>query len=71
MAADNLKPHEQRVVTEYNELELKCQALTRFFGSQLYCTLPTTEQGLLTCQSNLMEAYLGVLRLRIAGFHAR
>lgn len=61
----NLQPHQQRVITERDELQTKLDALTRFIDSTLFETLPKAEQGRLQRQKLIMIDYLAVLNERI------
>jgi hypothetical protein len=64
-----LQPHQQRVVTERDELSVKLNALTIFIDSNTtFATLPKREQELLQQQEALMANYVRVLDQRIALF---
>lgn len=63
-----LQPHQQRVVTERDELRTKLNALMAFGESPVFATLPEQEQALLVEQSEYMALYLETLNKRIAGF---
>lgn len=66
----DLQPHQQRVVTERDELQTKLGALSRFIDSELFDTLPHAEQGRLQRQKLIMIEYVAVLNERIAAFTA-
>lgn len=63
-----MKPHEQRVINEYEELVVKYNALNAFIGTDLFHTLPVDEQGRLKFQSDAMNAYLNILAERAMHF---
>ena len=65
----NLLPHQQRVITERDELQTKLRALTVFLDSNVtYATLPKLEQDLLQKQEVVMRQYVTILNQRIASF---
>ena len=65
----NLQPHQQRVVTERDELATKLRALTVFIDlNATFSSLPKREQELLQQQEVLMRNYVSVLNQRIALF---
>ena len=63
-----LLPHQQRVITEQDELEIKLLALSKFFDTKLFTALPGTEQSLLRKQYGYMQQYSSVLSERISNF---
>lgn len=64
-----LKPHQQRVLDEKNELDTKATALSKFIGeSTIFPTLDAAEQGRLKEQCELMWEYSEILAARIAAF---
>ena len=64
-----LKPHEQRVVTEKAELDIKATALSNFIvTSPQFETLDATDQELLRAQCEVMWLYSGILGTRIGRF---
>lgn len=63
-----MKPHEQRVINEYEELVIKYNALFNFIGTDLFYTLTIDEQGRLKFQSDAMNAYLNILAERAMHF---
>ena len=63
-----MAPHQQRVVDEKHELDLKLDKLVEFLKGQILQSLPADEQERLTRQSVLMDKYSGVLAERIAHF---
>lgn len=65
----NLQPHQQRAVTERDELSVKLNALADFIDANTtFATLTKTEQDLLHKQEDLMRQYLLILNQRIALF---
>ena len=66
----DLQPHQQRVVDEKRELDVKLTKLDAFGRTELFKTLPEDEQGRLNRQHSLMEQYSAVLGERIAAFPA-
>lgn len=64
----NMKPHEERVVKEAEELEEKINKLDNFIKSALFESLPDLDQGLLATQLSAMFTYYGILVLRIEKF---
>lgn len=65
---NQLQPHQQRVVTERDELRTKYEALMSFGQTETFASLPEQEQELLVEQSEAMSVYLEVLNRRIAIF---
>lgn len=63
-----LPPHQQRVLDEKIELDVKLSNLLAFFGSEIYKSLPGQDQHLLQQQSVSMEHYSEILGMRIEGF---
>lgn len=64
-----MKPHEERVVAEKQELDDKRGKLTTFIGgSDMYRTLPKMEQSRLNRQLAAMTLYSNILSERIAAF---
>lgn len=63
-----LLPHQQRVVDEQSELEVKIYKLSGFVKTKQYDLLPAREQTLLKTQLDLMNAYSNILGLRIGEF---
>lgn len=61
-------PHEQRVITEHDELKVKHSALTVFMDGDIFAALPSEDQYLLRAQHGHMSEYLSVLSLRIQRF---
>ena len=64
----DLQPHQQRVVTELDELNEKREKLAAFFNTETYNGLPAVERTLLMAQSTIMQSYASILGQRIAGF---
>lgn len=63
-----LLPHQQRVVTELEELSSKIQKLTTFTTTPLFNELSAIDRNLLSTQLSAMKTYGYVLELRIAKF---
>lgn len=64
-----LHPHQQRVVDEAVELEVKYLALNKFISSsQIYAGLEEQERQRLVAQSRAMGEYLKILQERISAF---
>ena len=61
-------PHQQRVITEQDELDTKLIALSKFFDTTLFFSLPDVEQSLLRKQYGYMQRYSSVLSERISNF---
>ena len=65
----NIPPHQERVINELKELELKITNLTSFItSSTIYPTLDITEQELLVNQKDIMIEYSNILKERISSF---
>ena len=63
-----MQPHQQRVVDEKIELDIKISKLRPFLGSERYLSLDIAEQERLVRQLYLMEEYSEVLGFRIVNF---
>jgi hypothetical protein len=63
-----MQPHQQRVVTELDELATKIGALTDFMHGDVYSELPSVDQGLLMVQLVAMQNYESALTRRIKLF---
>lgn len=63
-----LAPHQQRVVTERADLNLKIEALGRFFATGVFIALVEAEQSRLRRQLGVMQEYSDILSERIAAF---
>jgi hypothetical protein len=63
-----MKPHQERVITEKAELDLKRQKLTAFIGGDTYRTLASVEQSRLNRQLEAMTLYSNILGERITAF---
>jgi hypothetical protein len=62
-------PHQQRVVDEKKELDIKGHALSLFISqSPIFTTLDPAEQERLKLQNDIMWQYSEVLDERIAAF---
>lgn len=63
-----LKAHEQRVVNEREDLDWKLGNLVAFFGTPLFASLETVDNGLLHQQAVVMAEYSRILTARIERF---
>lgn len=63
-----MQPHQQRVVEERKELDIKRDKLTEFLKGDFFRTLPADEQERLNRQLAIMDSYSGVLAERIVHF---
>ena len=63
-----MKPHEQRVVEEKKELDIKLDKLTEFMKGDIYSTVSAYERSRLYRQYSIMREYSAVLAERIVHF---
>ncbi len=63
-----MKPHEERVLNEREELRAKWLALRAFIVSESFPSLTERERFLLGKQEQYMGLYLDILSTRIAEF---
>ncbi len=63
-----MKPHEQRVVDERNELKVKLTKLNDFRKTDTFNNLPGVDQDLLDAQAEVMGEYIDILDERISRF---
>lgn len=64
-----MQAHQQRVVDEKSDLDVKIEALSKFInGSTIFDGLPEDEQGRLRNQLDAMTLYSNILGKRIAAF---
>lgn len=63
-----MQPHQERVVTESNDLRAKIDKLSEFIGGDVFKKLDMEDRDLLVAQRVFMDSYFGILRLRIARF---
>lgn len=63
-----MQPHQQRVVDELNELNLKRDKLTEFLKGDMFKSIDEHEQTRLIKQSLVMEDYASILAERIVNF---
>lgn len=63
-----MAPHQQRVVDEKTDLDLKIDALYNFFHGNIFDTLPADEQDRLSRQYSAMCEYSKILGERISAF---
>lgn len=64
-----MQPHQERVVTEKNELDEKLDKLKSFIEvSPIFKALPSDEQKRLNLQFDAMAQYSSILGARIAAF---
>lgn len=66
---NDLQPHQQRVVTEKEELDSKIKGLSGFLLTDAFLAVPEAEQQRLRTQLTIMQAYSYILYARI--FHFR
>ena len=60
-----LQPHQQRVVDERTELDIKREKLTAFYSTAVFHGLPEIEQSRLLRQGVAMRTYSEILGERI------
>ena len=63
-----MKPHQQRVVDEMNDLDVKRGKLVDFMRGETYAALVAVDQGLLMVQLAAMNGYSDALERRIELF---
>jgi hypothetical protein len=63
-----MQPHQERVVTEKQELDAKISKLEAFVTGSIFAALQADEQDRLTRQLTLMTQYPAVLQERISNF---
>jgi len=63
-----MQPHQERVLTEVKELDLKRNKLRSFLKGEMVKSLPIDEQYRLGRQLSIMDEYAEILRDRIAHF---
>lgn len=63
-----LRPHEQRVVEECEDLQGKVTRLATFLEGDLSKEIKPPDRHLLERQLEYMQDYLRILKMRIAGF---
>lgn len=65
------RPVLDRINTEYEELAEKIEKLEAFINGDIFGDLDTVDQVLLRAQLGAMNAYLGILRMRLydAGYY--
>lgn len=63
-----MQPHQQRVVTERDELAEKLTKLNSFIGGEIFNGLPADERVRLAKQAGLMKDYIDILNERIEAF---
>ena len=61
-------PHQQRVVDEKRELDVKREKLGAFKNTDLFASLQWQEQERLNTQAHIMTMYSAVLGERISAF---
>lgn len=66
----NLKPHEELILTERDELRAKTSVLADFLGGEIFPTLPDEERELLQIQLACMSQYELALTRRAALFQS-
>lgn len=65
---DQIKPYQQRVIQERNELDWRLGNLVAFFASVRFALLPEEDQQLLKRQADVMAEYSHILTRRIERF---
>ncbi len=63
-----MQPHQQRVVDEKEELDLKLVKLSVFLGTKMFSELPIEEKRRLRHQEEVMQEYSKILSEHIAAF---
>lgn len=63
-----MQPHQERVVTESNDLRTKLDKLSEFIAGDVFKKLDMEDRDLLVEQRVFMNSYLDVLRQRIERF---
>lgn len=63
-----MRPHQERVIAESNDLREKMNKLEAFIGGEAFKDLDASDKDLLMRQHVFMGAYLDILRQRIALF---
>lgn len=63
-----IKPHEQRVIDEKAELDIKRDALYKFFSNPIFLSLDENEKDRLQYQYQVMTIYSDILGNRIKNF---
>jgi len=64
-----MKPHQQRVIDEKNELDAKAKALSDFIGNNpLFESIDFNEQERMRIQNDIMWQYSEILAERIKNF---
>jgi hypothetical protein len=61
-------PHQQRVIDEHQELQVRVEALELFLPTELFASIEQDEQGRIKAQLSCMRGYLYILGLRIDAF---
>ena len=64
-----MKPHQERVVVELEELSTKLQKLNEFIeNNSNFAAIDSDEQSRLKRQSEIMQDYVNILQERINAF---
>jgi hypothetical protein len=64
----SMQPHQERVVEEKKDLDVKIQKLTAFIGGSLFASLDAAERSRLSIQLQHMNGYSEILSQRISAF---
>mgnify|MGYP000844660254 CR=1 FL=1 len=64
-----MKPYQERVLIEQQELDVKLTRLNDFITSDSFCSVPTIEQDMMKDQLIAMQVYSRILADRIDGFN--
>jgi hypothetical protein len=63
-----MKPYQQRVIDEKNELDDKLNKLINFFSNPIFESLKNEEKSRLRKQAGIMTDYFDILNERISSF---
>lgn len=63
-----IPPHQQRVISEKKDLDLKAHALAAFFRNKIFWSLHPDERARLKRQLGVMNEYSAILGELIAAF---
>ena len=66
--ASTIPAHQQRVISEKNEVSERLSKLYAFFQGPIFPTLPEAERSRLRNQARFMDGYAAVLGERIEAF---
>ena len=66
-----MEPHQERVIEERNQLDVKRMKLRAFIGGTVWRGLPEAEQSRLNRQLEAMTLYSDILAERINAFQTK